>query len=119
MAAPTVHRRLYLPYRIQRFDCNCLQVHVDAPLSGMAWMLWSTTWHPSWKATINGETTPIYRANLAFQALPLKPGPNQIQFRFESRYRTALYRLLAFNSLLWLLVFGVWIARAVRAASKE
>jgi len=107
MAAPTVHRRLYLPYRIQRFDCNCLQVHVDAPLSGMAWMLWSTTWHPSWKATINGETTPIYRANLAFQALPLKPGPNQIQFRFESRYRTALYRFLAFNSLLWLLVFGV------------
>lgn len=107
MVAPTVHRRLHLPYRIQHFDCNRLQVHVDAPTSGTAWMLWSTTWHPSWKATINGEPTQIYRANLAFQALPLKPGPNQIQFRFESKRRTALYRLFAINGLLWLLALGV------------
>ena len=46
--------------------------------------LWlSELFYPGWKATINGRSEPIYRANGIFRALKLEKGHFDVRFRYE------------------------------------
>ncbi len=54
---------------LERYDPEAIRVRVATP--GPAWLLVADGWYPGWRATVNGAPTPIYRANLAFRAVPL------------------------------------------------
>jgi len=60
---------------------------------------------PGWRASVDGESAPIYLANHAFRAVPLPEGDHTVEFRYEP----ATYRVGLFVSLLtlgMLLSFG-------------
>ena len=60
---------------------------------------------PGWRASVDGESAPIYLANHAFRAVPLPEGDHTVEFRYEP----ATYRVGLFISLLtlgMLLSFG-------------
>lgn len=38
---------------------------------------------PGWKARVNGEERPLYRANYAFDAVELRPGRNEVEISYE------------------------------------
>lgn len=94
-------RRITLPYTIGEFSSNHLHVEVDAGTREGVWMLYSDVWHPDWRATINGETARIFKTNLAYKAVYLKPGVNKIHFYFKRPLLTLLYYLIALNGLFW------------------
>ena len=98
--------RLYLNYKILQFDANNLVVttHVDDMSS--AWLFYSDVWHPYWKATVNGKEVPVYKANLAYKAVPLEKGFNKVHFHFKWRFLPVFEHLLGFNSLFWLLIIA-------------
>ena len=92
---------LRLQYVVEAFDANNLRVRVVNPGSG-SWMFYSDVWHPSWRATVNGKPVPVYRADLAYKAVPLAAGENVVLLRFGSTTFSWCAMLLAMNALAWL-----------------
>ena len=58
---------------------------IEAHSEGRALLVLSQTWYPCWQAAINGKPVEIYRANLAFQAIPIGPGRNNVQLSYVDR----------------------------------
>jgi hypothetical protein len=59
-----------------------VRLHVDLDAPGH--LILTDTHYPGWKATVDGRTAPILRANLYFRAVPLEAGHHQVTFRFAS-----------------------------------
>ena len=96
--------RVRLPYQVKHFDSNHLEVTADTNGSDAAWLLYSDVWHPFWQATVNDKATPVYKANLAYKAVKLKKGLNNIHFYFNSKRMSVFHYLFGINSLVWLIV---------------
>jgi hypothetical protein len=54
-------------------------VTTDAP----AYLVFAETWYPGWSATVNGAPVPLWRANLAFQAVAVPAGESEVVFRYR------------------------------------
>jgi hypothetical protein len=98
------NKRLRLPYQIQSFNANNLEVTTHTGNLKSAWLFYSDVWHPLWRATVNGKETPVYKANLAYKAVKLEPGLNKIHFYFKSRLISVIYFLFGLNALCWLVI---------------
>ncbi len=56
------------------------EVHAgDSP----AFMIWSATYFPGWKAWIDGKGQTIERANHAFMGVVVPPGKSKVRFQYE------------------------------------
>ena len=99
-----------LKYDVERFDANTLRVSVNDPGSS-SWMVYSDVWHPLWRATVNGKPVPIYRANLAYKAVPIESGANVIEFKFGSELFSLLAAWHAVNAAFWIGA-TVWLIRS-------
>jgi len=93
---------LDLNYKVTDFDTNNLKLTVTVPPGQPVWLLYSDVWHPVWKARINGQRQPVFKANLAYKAVQLMPGKNTVHF-FA---RDARLQLLYF---FWILVSVGWL----------
>ncbi|MDO8730605.1 MAG: hypothetical protein Q7J69_05460 [Candidatus Omnitrophota bacterium] len=111
---PAAGARLRLPYRVERFDSNHLAVSVTAPKGEPAWMLYSDVWHPGWRASVNGNPVPIHRANLAYKAIRLEPGLNQVHFHFRLPALEWVQRLFVLNAWMWIALTGLLLWRVAR-----
>lgn len=69
--------------RLQLVKYSDNQIKLKAYLDGNGFLFISQNFYPGWLAKINGKETPIYRANYAFQAVPLGQGKNLIDLRFQ------------------------------------
>lgn len=71
-----------------------------------AYLILNDAYYPGWKATVNGETVPVYRANAMFRAVQVPAGESIISFDFEpDLWRYALYAGIAF----WVsAMLGLW-----------
>ena len=98
----SLNERLDIPFNIMRFDSNNLVIQLNNTLQNNIWLFYSDAWHPEWKAFVNEEPTPIYKANLGYKAISLKPGNNLIQFRFYSIFLAGIFFLFSLNSLFWI-----------------
>ncbi|NMC63219.1 MAG: YfhO family protein [SAR324 cluster bacterium] len=58
---------------------------VEAVAKKRSLLLVADTYYPGWEATVDGELTPIFRANIAHRAVELKPGKHRVEFRFNSQ----------------------------------
>ncbi len=93
--------RLPISYEVTRFESNHLEVIADNPEKNLIWMLYSDVWHPGWRATVNGKPSRVFQANLAYKAVRLEPGRNQIHLYYNSRIFTLAQRMLGINVLFW------------------
>jgi len=98
------HTRLRLPYQVKRFDSNNIEITVNINDLASAWLLYSDVWHPFWRATVNGKEKPVYKANLAYKAVKLEKGANEVHFYFKSGLLSGLYFVFGLNALFWLIV---------------
>ena len=78
--------------------------------SGPALLTISRTYHPSWKAEVDGEVAPVLQANHALMAVPLtRPGEHRVILR----YRPSIVRLsAAITAATWILVLLITVGRA-------
>jgi hypothetical protein len=73
--------------------------------SQFGYLVTTDSFYPGWKAFLDGEQVPIYRANLAFRAIGVPPGKHTIEYRYESAtFRWGL--VLAVLSLTSIAVLG-------------
>jgi hypothetical protein len=66
-------------------------VEVAASTPRRAILLLNDLHWPGWEATLDGEPTPVYRANVLFRAVALPPGTHEIVFSYaDGRLRLGL-----------------------------
>ena len=86
---------------VTREEPGLLSAEVQAEESG--WLVWSQVMYPGWRGYLNGDAAEIQRANYLFQALPVKSGVNQVQFRYQPKL---FWTGAAVSILAWLAVGG-------------
>lgn len=67
---------------IQEFSENRLKVHVNCTQE-KAFLFYSQNYYPGWKARVDGVSTPVYRADYTFQAIPITRGKHSIVLEFD------------------------------------
>lgn len=82
------------------------RVAMEAEVDRRSLLVLSQTWYPSWAATVDGQPTPIVKADGgALTAIVLPAGRHQVEFRFSPR----LYQLSGLLAALGLLaLFMIW-----------
>ena len=71
-------------------EVNAQTLQVET--SGPALLVVSDNYYPAWTATIDGERTPVLRANLAVRAVRVPTGNHEVRFEYRSpMLRAALW----------------------------
>ena len=104
-----------LAYQVRQFDSNNVLISVSNPQPEKIWMSYADVWHPFWQATVNGRRVPVYRAEMAYKAVPLDPGENVVRFRFGSPLFSALSAFVSADAGFWLCATAWMILRLLRA----
>ncbi len=79
-----------------------IQVTTDRP----ALLILSLSWHPDWKAWVDGQPTPVYRTNGTLLGVYLSPGTHRVELRFHS---TAYTAGMALALVTYMLLLGVFL----------
>jgi uncharacterized membrane protein YfhO len=69
-------------------------------------MIYFDNYDPWWNAYVDGERTPVYRANFAFKAVQLKAGEHSVEWKFNPypvKIAWSLFylSLLAYGYFMW------------------
>ncbi len=86
---------------VRDFSANQLKARVSVKNSAGAWLVYADAVHPGWHAAVNGKKVPVYEAYLAFKAVRLDPGENDVRFYFyngvtaAAGYFVALFSIMA------------------------
>jgi len=64
------------------YESQRVVVETDSPSA--SWLILNDTWYPGWRAQVNGEETPIYRANGAFRGVPVPAGRSVVEFAYRN-----------------------------------
>ncbi len=88
------------------------RVTIHAILDAPGYLVLADTWHPGWRATVDGRPADLLRANYAFRAVRLEAGEHVV----EMDYRPASVLVGATLSLtaLAVLVAGLLLTRRIR-----
>ena len=76
------------PSRIERITYRNNRVEIDIDAGGSGFLVLSDSYHPDWRATVNGKPVAILRANYIMQAVPVSEGHHRVVFQFSSRTLT-------------------------------
>ncbi|HPT97825.1 MAG TPA: YfhO family protein, partial [Armatimonadota bacterium] len=62
-------------------EAERIVLEVESP--GGGWLVLSDYNYPGWRARVDGELTPIYRANVIARAVRVPPGRHEVVFTYE------------------------------------
>ncbi|MFT5366745.1 MAG: hypothetical protein ACI8V2_001694 [Candidatus Latescibacterota bacterium] len=73
------------PGTVQRLEYNARQGHIKLQTSalGPRILVISQNHHPHWQAFVDGESTPLIRANYLWTAVALSPGEHTVELRYH------------------------------------
>lgn len=80
-SAPETAKPVAAKWTIEEFSLNRVRTKVSMPQSGV--MAYFDNYDPWWKAYVDGERVPVYRANFTFKAIALGAGEHVVEWRFD------------------------------------
>lgn len=87
--------------QITKFTPNKLEFDAEITSKQGAWVYNIETYHPGWKARVNGKQADIYKANLAFRAIRLNSGRNHVRLNFFDGWQSVAGIILAVFGILF------------------
>lgn len=95
------------------------RVTVRAQLDQPGYLVLADLFHPGWKATVNGRTAKVLPADIAFRAVALTPGENEVVFKYECPGQKA--GLLLSGAMLGMLVLAgvIGLVRTWSSSQKQ
>ena len=94
-------------FRVTFFDVNSIKIRTEYP--DEKFLVYTDSYQKGWKAWINGEPSAIQRTNMAFKGIHLRPGVNEIEFRYSPPMIAVVSIALSFSLLVMLFIL-IWIA---------
>jgi hypothetical protein len=107
--------RLSADYRVLNFGANNLEFRVHLKQSGWAYL--AEVFSEHWQGFVNGRRVKIYPANLAYQAIPLSKGENDVVLQFNDPQMYWQYQFWIMVSYLWFIVLIVTMYRLIKNPS--
>jgi hypothetical protein len=95
----------YAPERVE------IEVTAEAP----GYLVLTDAWYPGWKATVDGAPVRVWRADLLFRAVAVRPGDHRVVLTF----RPASLRVGAGISLVGLVGLGITVVVALSKARRD
>jgi hypothetical protein len=80
-AAGTRSSGEFRPAKIVTYNPDEITIEVDCTAPG--YLVLTDPWYPGWTGTVDGRSTPIYRADYVFRAVAVPAGKHEVRFRFE------------------------------------
>jgi hypothetical protein len=96
--------------RVKSFDANHLTMTTRFP--GRKFLVYNDSYHPFWKAYINGKQVPLYRANYAFKGIWVPDGEAQVRFVFSPPGNSTVYIII-------LIFFYLYVFICIKALWRE
>jgi hypothetical protein len=78
---------------------NRIEMSVNSPQAG--WLVLSDQWYPGWKVEVDGQPTPIFRANYLFRAVSVPAGAHTLVWRYSP---ASLWVGLMVSAIAWIFV---------------
>lgn len=66
---------------VEKNQPGLVELSVDIENGG--WLIMRDVWYPGWKASIDGESVEVYRADYIFRAVPVSSGQHEISFEYR------------------------------------
>ena len=96
------------------FQPNSVELNVNAPSGGF--LVFNDSYHPGWRAWINGEETKIYRANYVVKGILLPSGKCHVKFLFMSPgFREGLF----VTFLACLALCAIWMVTVIQYRNRK
>ena len=92
---------------------NYMQVRTSSKIANF--LVTSDVYYPGWRARVDGQETPLYRANYALRGVLVPPGDHVVLFE----YRPRSFKVGAVISLLSLLAIGAISLGYFRGRAKQ
>ncbi|MBI2941282.1 MAG: YfhO family protein [Chloroflexi bacterium] len=64
-------------------DYSSERIVARVRLGRPSFLFLADTYYPGWRAFVDGEERPVYRANYLFRAVPVPPGEHTVEFIFD------------------------------------
>jgi len=88
------------------------EVEVRTRSGRPTFLLLTDSFHPGWKALVDGEPAPIYRADYLFRAVPVPAGEHVVRFVYQPESFELGSRLSAFTAATVVIVWAVLLSGA-------
>jgi hypothetical protein len=99
--------------QVSSFEPNRMELEVDAQSRGL--LVLSENYYPGWRATVDGQNTPIYRVDSALRGVIVPRGHSRVVFRYApaSVYWGGLLSAIAFLGTL----LAIWLRPRASSAT--
>ncbi len=67
---------------VSTYEADRIRLKTATGASGL--LMLSEVYYPAWKAYVDGERVPLYRADYLFRAVPVPAGEHTVELRYES-----------------------------------
>lgn len=74
-------KSFFAPAQLSSYDATSARISYSAPDAG--YLVFSDSYYPGWKAFLDGQPVPLYRANYLFRAVRAPAGNHTVEFLFE------------------------------------
>ncbi|HZY66580.1 MAG TPA: YfhO family protein [Rubrobacteraceae bacterium] len=102
--------------RVEIESYNPDRIELDVFTGVRSLLVMSEVYYPAWKAYVDGEPVPLYRANHLFRGVPIPQGEHTVELRYES---ASLRAGIAISSLVGLIFIALAAANFVRGWRKR
>jgi hypothetical protein len=92
---------------VTAYEANRIELETSTGADGL--LVLSEVYYPAWKAYVDGEPVPTYRADHLLRAVPIPAGEHLVEVRYES---SALKAGVAISLIAYAALVGLVIAKA-------
>ena len=85
---------------VKGFTANQLDVWADIKKKDGAWLVYADSFYPGWHAYVDGASTTVYGAFLAFKAVFVPEGKHEVRFVFFNSLTSILSYIIAIFGLM-------------------
>jgi hypothetical protein len=93
------------------FSPNQIEMKINNNSNCEGWLLYLDAYAPDWKATIDGNPTEVYRANIGFKAIRISQGTHDVQMRYFPLQVMWGFALMIPIEVISIFVMAGWIIR--------
>ncbi len=87
---------------IDRYTPESIEMRVQAGAAG--YLIVTDSYYPGWRAQVNGEDAPIYRADVMFRAIPIPAGASEVVLAYRPAWWPAAQIA---GGAAWLVLLGL------------